>query len=142
MDFVQESTAVDIKDWKEWMNKYVDRNSKLYKQFELMLTHIPNENIIATELSFKTPYNIWIEMLRSPNIVVKDYGKVNNNNNNNNKSNIFNIFHKKKQNTKKVIMLDNTIIAIIDKVDNKYKYIAITDDCRLKIMREYSSYFY
>ena len=71
MDFVKESVDQEIIDWTQWMDKYIYKHSELYESFKTMGTHIPYNEYSEGELIIWSPYQIWINMLRSPKIIIE-----------------------------------------------------------------------
>ena len=132
MEFIQKSLSDNIENFKEWMDMYIDISSRLYKQFELMLHQIPYTTQTG-EINILSPYVLWIEMLRSPDIKIELSDKVE-------------MGCCGKKSYRQVVLYNNEVVAVIDRIKNgnirEYRYVSIPYKCLQSLMKEYTSQLY
>jgi len=104
--FVQQSSIQNADDI--WFDKYVYIKSKLYKKYKKN-----NYVHVGAELYVKSVYQIWLEMLRSPNTTVVE------------------------EKNKYTIRRVGINIATIELIDNEYKYTSIPKEGLKQIMSKY-----
>jgi len=103
MEFITRSVNQDITDFEEWIDTYICKYSSIYREFKAMMKYIPWVYVTG-EISVTSPYHIWINMLRSPNIEL----------------------HKARWKCHRYyVKLDGMTIATIDKFKYGYKYTGI-----------------
>lgn len=112
MEFVTESVEQEITDWTQWMNKYIYKHSELYKTFETMGIHIPYQDHSGGEICVRSPYHIWINMLRSPEITIEPAETIG-------------CCPCLANNHRGRVVLNGMVIAIFDKFGKEYKYVRI-----------------
>jgi len=125
MEFVKESVNNEITDWNEWMNKYIYKHSDLYRRFKKLLNHISYETTTNAEINIESPYQIWIKMLRSDNLTIEAV------------ENTSCWCVKLSIPTRKKIILNDMVIAFIDKFGDEYKYVGMPFRCHSKMISEY-----
>lgn len=127
MEFIKESTSKECDNFKDWMDRYIDTNSRLYKQFELMLHQIPYSNQTG-EINILSPYFLWLEILRSPDIKIEDSDKVSSG-------------CCSKKSYRQVVLYNDEVVAVIDKIKvnttKEYRYVSIPYKCLQSLLREY-----
>lgn len=124
MEFVRESiNNKNTKNIDEWFNKYVDKNSKLYKTY---ITSKKEETY--AELPLLTYYNLWLNKLSTSKISITH------------QSNKPKLCDKRKKTYR--VYADNTPIATIDMIDGKYMYVDIPFQGLTIINKEYMEQFY
>ncbi len=125
MEYVRESVNQNIINWTNWVDTYVYKHSDLYKQIERMNTHIPYHDYTGN-ICIKSPYRIWIDMLRSPDITIEPMEITS-----------CSTRYKKRYKHRAQVMLNDMVIAVIDEFKNEYKYVTIPHRCYSKLLGEY-----
>lgn len=128
MDFVINSTNDKLEnttDWKRWIDKYVSKKSELYNILNRLIIDINQSN--NAELNLIPPYQSWINKLKSKDILVESIES----------TSCF------KKNRRFNVILDDLVIAIINKEENdEYKYICIPANCYSILVQEYFEQLY
>jgi hypothetical protein len=125
MDFVKESINQTISDWTKWTDTYVYKKSELYKQIHQINEYFGCNSKIVTEMFVLSPFQIWIDMMKSPNIKLEQVDITS--------------CCIPKSDYRYNVVLDNKIIAVIDKLGESYKYVSIP--CIGDVMSQYLQQF-
>ena len=128
MEFVKDSVKDKIINWDQWVDKYIYKHSELYKTFKKLSTNIPYHNIEGSELNVISPYHSWIQMLRSDEIIIKNTINTS-------------CCIRRNSKTRKNVILNDIVIAIIDKFGGKYQYVSIPYKCYDSIISGYVGKF-
>lgn len=123
MEFVLRSARDIFIDPDEWIEKYVDHDSSMYKEYKKTVVE---EGKSVRETNFVNYFYIWVDIIRrsSHHFRLESYDK---------KGNCINMCKDKRQ----IVMIKNVMpIAIIDKVGHEWKYRYIPAD-GLELLNSY-----
>lgn len=112
MEFVLNSVRDVFISEEEWIDKYVDPNSSLYKEYRIWKEHESERS--AREMNIKPYHNIWVDIMRhGKNYQVERFDKT---------YSCILLCKDKRQ----LVMLNGLMpIAIINRVGHCWKYVSI-----------------